>query len=111
MNLGLISTRYASSLLDYAIESGQQEEVYRSMKTLSEMFVQVPRLRSTLLNPSLSASEKKKILITASGGNVSSSLDKMLDLILMNDREENIQTITLRFIDLYRERYNIHYGQ
>lgn len=111
MNAGLISTRYASSLLDYAIELGQQEEVYRSMKTLSEIFVKVPRLGYTLLNPSLSASEKKKLLTTASGGNLSSSLDKMIDLILMNDREESIRNIALRFIDLYRNMFNIHPGK
>ena len=36
MNTGLISTRYASALLDFAIESGQEKEVYGRMKTLSE---------------------------------------------------------------------------
>ena len=32
MNTGLISTRYATALLEYSVESNQQEEVYSALK-------------------------------------------------------------------------------
>ncbi len=51
MDRGLISTRYARSLLDYAISLDQQDEVYNSLKTiinedLNELFIsEFERLR------------------------------------------------------------------
>jgi ATP synthase, F1 delta subunit len=111
METGLISSRYTTSLLNYAIELGQQEEVYARMKILSQMFLQVPKLRSAILNPSLSAQEKKKIILAACGGTPPSSLDKMISLIIKNERQESIQHIALRYIDLYREKFHIHHGK
>lgn len=111
MNSGLISSRYTTSLLNYAIDMGQQEEVYARMKILTEMFSAVPKLNNVIMDPSLSNLEKKKVILTACGGSVPSSLDKMLDLILKNEREGNMQYIALRFIDQYREKYNIQFGK
>lgn len=111
VNTGLISTRYADTLLQYAISLGQQEAVYSKMKMLSEMYLSIPQLRATITKPSLQQQEKKKILITASGGSLPSSLTKMFDLILKNEREEFIQYIALRFIHLYRETFNIQHGK
>jgi len=98
MNTGLISSRYADSLLQYAVSLGQEEEVYDKMKLLSEIFMKMPRLRSA-------------ILMTACGGSMPSSLSKMIDLILKNEREEVLQYIALRFIDLYRDKFDIQSGR
>ena len=111
MNTGLISSRYADSLLQYAISLGQQEEVYDKIKLLSEMFMKMPGLHTAIMNPSLLGQDKKKILMTACGGNIPSSLSKMIDLILKNEREEVLQYITLRFIELYREKFHIRSGR
>ena len=111
MNTGLISTRYASSLLDYAISFGEEKAVYANMKLLSEMFPAFPKLRSAITNPGLSIHNKKEIIVTACGGTVPPSLDKMIDIILKNERETLLQYIALRFIELYREKFNIQYGK
>ncbi|SDZ96681.1 F-type H+-transporting ATPase subunit delta [Porphyromonadaceae bacterium KH3R12] len=111
MNTGLISSRYADSLLQYAISLGQQEEVYDKIKLLSEMCMKMPALRQVMMNPSVLVGDKKKILMTACGGSMPSSLSRMIDLILRNEREEVLQYITLRLIDLYRERFNIQRGK
>lgn len=112
MNTGLISSRYADSLLQYAISLGQQDEVYDRIKVLSAMFMEVPGLRSAIMNPSISRQEKKKIIITACGGNnVPSSLSKMIDLILKNEREEALQYMALSFIDSYRNKFHIQSGK
>ena len=107
MDRGLISTRYARSLLDFAIEEGQHKEVYNNMKTLSDVFWEVPKLREALTNSSIQQEDRKKLLFTASGGEIPSSLQKMADLIFLNEREDLIQYISLRFIELYRERFKI----
>lgn len=111
MNSGLISSRYAHTLLEYAIASGQQEEVYTAMKIFSELFMQTRPLRRAIENPSIALQDKKKIIVTACGNHIPASLDKMIDLILKNKREEMIRNIALRFIELYRERYHIQYGK
>lgn len=111
MNTGLISSRYADSLLEYAISMQQQEEVYDRIKLLSEVFRKMPSLRNAIMNPYLSRPDKKKILITACGGNIPSSLSKMINLILKNEREEALQYISLHFIDIYREKFNIQSGR
>ena len=74
MDRGLISTRYARSLLDYAISLDQQDEVYNSLKTISEVFWEVPELRVVLTNTSIRLEERLKILNTAAGDNLPSSL-------------------------------------
>lgn len=111
MNTGLISSRYSNSLLQYAISMGQQEEVYNKIKFLSEIFMKMPELRRAIMNPSISRQDKKKLLITACGGDIPSSLSKMIDLILKNEREEALQYIALHFIDLYRDKFHIQSGR
>ncbi|MDD4778087.1 MAG: F0F1 ATP synthase subunit delta [Fermentimonas sp.] len=111
MNTGLISTRYATALLDYASALGQEKEVFGRMKTLSEVYLQVPQLRIALANSAISRKDKKQILFTSIGGNVPSSLDKMADIILENEREEVVLFIALRYIELYRYKFNIQYGK
>lgn len=111
MNTGLISSRYAHTLLEYAVALGQQEEVYTAMKIFSELFMQTRPLRRAIQNPSIALQDKKKIIVTACGNNVPASLEKMIDLILKNKREEMIRNIALRFIELYRERYHIQSGK
>lgn len=111
MNIGLISTRYARSLLDYSIELGQQDDVYQKMKTIYEVFWKVPQLRVALMNRSISLEERLNIFSTASGGNLPTSLKKMADLIFLNEREDLIQYISHRFIELYRDKFKIQNGK
>lgn len=111
MDRGLISTRYARSLLDYAISLDQQDEVYKRMKVLSEVFWEVPELRVALTNSSISLEERLKILNTAVGGDLPDSLKKMADMIFQNEREDLIQYIALRYIELYRQRFDILHGK
>ncbi len=111
MNSGLVSTRYANALLNFAIESGEEEQVYERMKLLANLFLEVPELKETVKNPSIPANDKKKIIVTACGGKLPSSLEKMIGLILDNERENQLQFITNRFIDLYRKRFRIQAGK
>ncbi len=107
MNTGLISSRYANTLLNFSSEKGDQNEVYGRMKFLSEVFLRTRILRRTLDDRSIHSSDKKKFLITACGGNIPESLDKMLDLILKNEREDILHFIALQYIKIYRKRYKI----
>lgn len=111
MNTGLISARYATALLSFANESNMQDCVYTEAKVIAQNFFQFSELRTVLDNPVLAKKEKRKIIVTAAGGNISDPLKKFLDLLLENNREFNLQSIVLKYIDLYRKQKNIHYGK
>ncbi|MGI6073198.1 MAG: F0F1 ATP synthase subunit delta [Fermentimonas sp.] len=107
MNTGLISYRYACTLLEFSIDNGEEKEVYESMKFLNDVFIETSLLRQSLNDRSVSKAKKKKLMITACGGNIPESLDKMLDLILKNEREDVLHFIALKYMELYRERFDI----
>lgn len=112
MNSGLISTRYAKALLEHAIDSEEQQLVYRRMQTLAVMFTQQPSLRRALAGTMNTKKQKISLLQTAcGGGELPPSLERMIRLILENEREELIHYIALRYAELHRERFEIHYGR
>lgn len=107
MNTGLISSRYATTLLEFSIENGEQDVVYQKMKLLTEVFIFTPLLRRTQSDRSINILDKKKFIITACGGSLPVSLDKMIDLILKNDRQDVLHFIALQYIEMYRKKYKI----
>lgn len=110
MNTGLISTRYATALLDFAVEQNLQERVYSEIKTLLHMYSEVSNFREALANPAISIPEKRKLIHTASGESISKPLEQFIDLLLKNKREERLQYIALRFLELYRKKFGILSG-
>jgi len=111
MNTGLIPVRYATALLDFSNVSDLQDRVYNEAKAITKSYFQFSELRTVLDNPVLAKTEKRKIIILAAGGNVSSSFEKFLDLLLDNNRESHLLSIALKYIDLFRKQKNIHYGK
>jgi len=111
MNTGLIPVRYATAFLEFATVSNEQDRVYTEAKAIAQSFFQFSALRTVLDNPVLAKAEKRKIIIMAAGGKVSKSVEKFLDLLLENNREVHLQSIALKYIDLYRKQKNIHYGK
>lgn len=112
MNTGLISTRYAKALLEHAIDSGEQQEVYLRMKTLASMFSQQPSLRRALAGTMNTKQQKISLLHTAcGGGEIPPSLERMIRLILENEREDLIHYFALRYAELYRDRFEIQSGK
>ena len=93
MEIGVLSVRYARALLKSALEQHIEEKVYQEMLTLYQSYLKVPNLRFTIDNPMLEKSKKKSLLITASGGTVSSLTERFIALVLNEDRE-----ITLQFM-------------
>ncbi|MCQ2193954.1 MAG: F0F1 ATP synthase subunit delta [Paludibacteraceae bacterium] len=107
MNTGKISARYAKALLLFAEENGKDSVVYEEMKIVAESFFNVPELRDTLKNPTISKEKKKQLLITAAGTKVSDEYNKFVDLVIEHKREEYFQGISLVFQDMYRKKMNI----
>ena len=74
MNNSLISNRYAKALIDYAESIGQDTRLYSEMRLLDETFDKVHELGKAMRNQLVSVEQRKSLLTTAAGGNVSDRL-------------------------------------
>lgn len=111
MNIGLLSVRYATSLFDFAKSNNEADKVYEEVKIILHILSEVRELKDTLQNPILSKKEKKGLILNIFDGKSTNSLKRFIDLLLENSRENQIQTIFLKYIDLYRQEKNIFYGK
>ena len=107
MDLGVISVRYARALLKSAIAEKQEYELYQSMQSLAESYVNVPELRFTIDNPMLSKEAKQTVLETACGNNVNQLTKRFIALVLKEGREKALQFMAASYITLYRKHNNI----
>lgn len=107
MDLGVISVRYARALLKSAIAEKQEYELYQSMQSLAESYVNVPELRFTIDNPMLSKEAKQTVLETACENNVNQLTKRFIALVLKEGREKALQFMAASYITLYRKHNNI----
>ncbi|MDR2361420.1 MAG: F0F1 ATP synthase subunit delta [Prevotellaceae bacterium] len=107
MNDGHIAKRYAQALIDYATANGEDERLYRQMKSLSEMLTTMPHLKTTLVNPMVAPSDKLQLLRSAVGDETGESFHRFAQLVLDNKRESLLTNIALNYISLYRKIHRI----
>lgn len=108
MNSGLIATRYATALLRFAEDSGTSAKVYDEMKVMAGVYENVHVLTVELEDPVLSTEKKKQLILSAAGNKVCDSTLRFIDLVLEKNREALLRSMALKYIDLYRKKYNIH---
>lgn len=108
MNSGLISQRYAKALLDYAQANKLDEQLYLEAKTVLNSFRHAPQVRAVLASPFVSQEEKKNILLLLGGAEPSKALERLVALLIENERAESFERIILAYIALYRKQNRIH---
>ena len=111
MNTGAISIRYARALLMFANEAGVAAKVYQEALTLRKSFRQVAELRRAMELPVMRRENKYKVLIQAAGGEITTQMQKFLELVLTEKREKYLMGINQAFIDLYRKQEKIRVGK
>lgn len=112
MNTGVIATRYAKALLEYAELKGCEEKVYAEVKTLAENFSRSPELKRAIDNPVLSSAKKIELLQSAAGnGTVSDEMNRFFALVLKERREKYLLFMVYSFIDLYLKSKNVLLGK
>ena len=108
MDSSRISIRYAKAVYEFASEHKEETRLYEEMKLLSSQFFAFKMMSKVMENPTIPASEKEKILITAGGGSaVSESYKKLLKLIIDQKRENYVLSIALMYQTWYRKQKNI----
>ncbi|RYF96125.1 MAG: ATP synthase F1 subunit delta [Chitinophagaceae bacterium] len=103
-----LSSRYAKSLLDLAIERGQQEELFADVNFLSRVCKGNPDFVNLLKSPVVKADTKVKIIKAITGGRVSAMMDTFIELLTRKTRESNLPEILSSFITQYKAYKNIH---
>lgn len=107
MDIGTISTRYAKALLAFAKDEKTENEVYQEMNCLAKSFSENPELKSFLVNPIILAEEKVKLLITASGINVTPTTERFIRFVIGKRKESYMHFICLSYQSLYHKSKKI----
>ena len=111
MNSGLISTRYAKALYEFACQSNAEGKVYEQAGLLIKIISASEEVRKVLQHPVLSKTEKQKVLFSVFEGKTEQVLQKFIQLLFENKREDIILYILLKYIDLYRKEKSIYAGK
>ncbi|MDE5725607.1 MAG: ATP synthase F1 subunit delta [Duncaniella sp.] len=109
MNQGLIPSRYAKALYEYASEQGADKRVFDLMKTLSASFEAEPGLMKVMANPFIAPADKRKLLTSAAGAdkNSDSVYERFLSLLTDNNRLDLARDIALAYMKQYRTDHSI----
>lgn len=107
MNIGVISTRYARAIYEFAIQKNCETPIYEEMQTLINNFKQFPSLKKVLIDPTISVKKKVQLLITACGIKINNVLEKAVEIIVINGRAEYMENIALKYREIYKKEKGI----
>lgn len=111
MNTGMIPLRYASALLSFAEQHGQEKQIYDSALRLVANMRRHNRIQPMLENPAVAAANKIEIVRKATENADNKVLNGFIELVFKNKRETYLLRIMLRYADLYRKKNNIYSGK
>jgi len=111
MDAGRISTRYAQALYAYAAELKEEGVLFEKMKVLSGSFATHKSLQRIMKDPTVSSSDKRKLLITAGGNVPCESYSRFLNLLSENRRETYARMIALSYQEIYKKASGIITGK
>lgn len=111
MNTGMISMRYARALFEYAMDNKAEDTLFAEMKSVAAAFSQNKSLTQVLTNPVLDSNDKLELMKSAVGKSVSDIYLRFAQMLLHQNRQNHLQTISLIYLDLYRKHKNINLGK
>ncbi len=109
MNQGLIPSRYAKALFEFASEKKADRRIYDLMHALESSFASEPSLQQAVGNPFIPAADKMKLLTTAAGASGNDEVyARFLQLLADNNRLDAARDIALAYMKLYRSQHHIY---
>lgn len=113
MNTGVIASRYAAALLQYATSCSTDRYLYDMMKRISACFSEIPDLEKTFCNRMISIEDRKALFLSLFSGAPEKPLKVLsdfLDLLTRQRRENIIRSVSLGYVDKYRQQEGITYS-
>ena len=102
-----LSSRYAKSLLDLAIEQGKLEKVYEDVVMLVGIINDSAELRNLLKSPIINPDKKEKILNAILDGKVDVLTKGFIEILVRKSREKYLPEVVNAFIFQYNEHKHI----
>ncbi len=96
-----LATRYAKSLLDFAVEKGKLEEVYQDQLYLKKLMEISREFRVVLSSPVISSDKKLKIIESVTKGKVGELTMTFFKLITRKKRDVFLKDIVDSFLRQY----------
>ena len=107
MNAGVVATRYAKAIYEFALEKGEEDVVYKGFGLLSKNCMRLPELHTVMEDPTVSNKSKSEVLLTACGNSGNKTLRQIIDMILENGRVDYMENIALVYAEYYRKSKGI----
>ncbi|WP_418422883.1 F0F1 ATP synthase subunit delta [Alistipes sp.] len=107
MYTGLIATRYATALADFAAANGEERAVYDDVRRLIAAYGEDVSVRAALYSPVLPAAAKQALLRQALDGKVSPTFDRFIELVLRHHREKYLHFMLHSYVGVYKRRHGI----
>jgi F-type H+-transporting ATPase subunit delta len=105
MNNETIARRYSTALADVVISHKEADSVRAELATLGELFESNDQLKNVFSNPSITHSNKEKVLdALMSKAKPSKTTSNFLKVLLQNGRLADIADINKRFASVLEER-------
>ena len=98
-----LASRYAKSLLDFAVEKGKLEDVYKDMQYMQSLMKESREFEVFLNSPIINPDKKVKVLKAIAEGKISEITFTFLQLLVKKSRELYLRDITESFIRMYLE--------
>ena len=103
----LVGKRYASSLFEVGLEFKNIDEFQKQLKFIKDTLLSEEKLLEILEHPRISEGEKKKLVESIFGKNVSEEVLNFLYIIIDKRRESSIIDIVKEYNTLFKEYNNI----
>jgi F-type H+-transporting ATPase subunit delta len=102
MSINRISSRYAKSLIDLAVERNEMDEVVNDMSLFNEV-TKSKDFNLMLKSPIINTSKKQAIFSAIFGDKISKTTAAFFDIILRKGRESVLVDISSEFMSQYRQ--------
>ena len=102
-----LARRYATSLLDLALERNMVDKVYGDMQLVSDTITANRELSRLLKNPIVNTDKKDQIIRALFGNKIDPMTMAFFNIITRKGRESYLEEIAKSFIDLYKTNKGI----
>jgi F-type H+-transporting ATPase subunit delta len=103
-----LAYRYAKSIIDIAVETGQLETVYADMKYMQQLFKVSRDFVNLLRSPIVTPDKKASVLVAVTENKVSALTASFNKLVVTKGRESGLPEIVNAVVEQYNKLKGIH---
>lgn len=102
MLITTVNRRYAKSLIDFAREQGQVEEVKKDVDLILDAMAESREFRVMLKSPVIKSDKKKDVMDAVFSSRVTETMAHFIKIVINHGREDQLEETLRSFINQYR---------